>query len=132
MVKQMTVDEKVSVVSGQTSVANGCAGMIPGVERLGFPGICVQDGPNGLHGIQAVNGYAAAITVGAAWNKELAHARGVSMGLEAKAKGGELPTSAFQTLLIASAKVHYHSQQLVGANNRASRPYSLGWQKLGT
>jgi len=87
MVKQMTVDEKVSVVSGQTSVANGCAGMIPGVERLGFPGICVQDGPNGLHGIQAVNGYAAAITVGAAWNKELAHARGVSMGLEAKAKG---------------------------------------------
>ncbi|KAK1573015.1 glycosyl hydrolase family 3 N terminal domain-containing protein [Colletotrichum navitas] len=87
IVKQMTLDEKVSVVSGQTSVTNGCAGMIPGVPRLGFPGICVQDGPNGLHGVEAVNGYASAITVGAAWNKELAHARGVAMGLEAKAKG---------------------------------------------
>ncbi|GKT50518.1 putative beta-glucosidase M [Colletotrichum spaethianum] len=87
LVSQMTVDEKVSVTSGQTTTTNGCAGMIPGVPRLGFPGICVQDGPNGLHGIEAVNGYASAITVGAAWNRGLALARGYHMGLEAKSKG---------------------------------------------
>ena len=85
----MTMDEKVAVVSGQTNVTNKCAGMIPGVQRLGFPGICVHDGPNGLHGAEAVNGYASAITVGAAWNKELALARGYYMGLEAKVKGGK-------------------------------------------
>ncbi|UZP36626.1 hypothetical protein NXS19_004442 [Fusarium pseudograminearum] len=57
------------------------------VQRLGFPGICVNDGPSGLHGVEAVNGYAAGVTVAAAWNKELAHARGHHMGLEAKRRG---------------------------------------------
>lgn len=88
LVSQMIVDEKVSVTSGQTTTTNGCNGMIPGVQRLGFPGICVNDGPSGLHGVEAVNGYAAGVTVAAAWNKELAHARGYHMGLEAKRRGG--------------------------------------------
>lgn len=84
----MSIKEKVAVTSGQTTVTNGCAGMIPGVQRLGFPGMCLSDGPNGLREVEAVNGYASAITVGAAWNKELALARGYHMGLEAKSKGG--------------------------------------------
>ncbi|KAF5671691.1 glycoside hydrolase family 3 [Fusarium heterosporum] len=90
LVAQMSNEEKTAVISGQTNVTNGCAGMIPGVPRLGFPGICVSDGPNGLREVEAVNGYAAAVTVGAAWNKELALARGYYMGLEAKVKGGPL------------------------------------------
>ncbi|PCD31408.1 hypothetical protein AU210_011062 [Fusarium oxysporum f. sp. radicis-cucumerinum] len=87
LVAQMSIKEKVAVTSGQTTVTNGCAGMIPGVQRLGFPGMCLSDGPNGLREVEAVNGYASAITVGAAWNKELALARGYHMGLEAKSKG---------------------------------------------
>ncbi|RKK66573.1 putative beta-glucosidase M [Fusarium oxysporum] len=87
LVSQMTMDEKVSVASGQTTKSNGCNGMIPGVPRLGFPGICVNDGPSGLHGVEAVNGYAAGVTVAAGWNKELALARGRHMGLEAKRRG---------------------------------------------
>ncbi|KNB13474.1 hypothetical protein FOXG_20824 [Fusarium oxysporum f. sp. lycopersici 4287] len=88
LVAQMSIKEKVAVTSGQTTVTNGCAGMIPGVQRLGFPGMCLSDGPNRLREVEAVNGYASAITVGAAWNKELALARGYHMGLEAKSKGG--------------------------------------------
>lgn len=65
MVDQMTIDEKVSIVSGQTSTRNGCSGQIPGVPRLRFPAICVNDGPNRLHDIAAVNGYPSAITIGA-------------------------------------------------------------------
>ncbi|XP_014550271.1 glycoside hydrolase family 3 protein [Bipolaris victoriae FI3] len=87
IVDQMTIEEKVSVVSGQTSTTNGCVGQIPGVPRLGFPGICVVDGPNGLHGIAAVNGYPSGITIGATWNKTLALERGRFMGLESKVKG---------------------------------------------
>ncbi|KAF5970389.1 glycoside hydrolase family 3 protein [Fusarium bulbicola] len=83
----MTLDEKVSVTSGQTTTPNGCNGMIPGVPRLGFPGVCVNDGPSGLHGVEAVDGYAAGVTVAAAWNRDLAHARGRHMGLEAKRRG---------------------------------------------
>jgi beta-glucosidase len=95
IVEQMTLEEKVSVVSGQTSVTNRCSGMIPGVPRVGFPGICVADGPNGLHNIAAVNGYASAITVGATWNKELALDRGRSMGMESKVKGSEYNHDTF-------------------------------------
>lgn len=89
MVDQMTVEEKVSVVSGQTSAKDGCAGLIPGVPRLGFPGICVNDGPNGLHDMAAVNGYPSGITIGASWNKQLALERGQFMGMESKVKGGK-------------------------------------------
>jgi beta-glucosidase len=91
----MTIEEKVAVVSGQTNTTNGCAGMIPGVPRLGFPGICVSDGPNGLHGMTTVDGYASGITVGASWNKRLALERGYYMGLEAKAKGGTVACSSW-------------------------------------
>lgn len=127
----MTVEEKASVVSGQTSTVNGCSGMIPGVPRLGFPGICVQDGPNGLHGVEAVNGYAFAISVGAAWNKELAHKRGLHMGMEAKKKGGQ-STILFLGLVVSGfTKLSVYSQQLDRANNRPPWPHSFGWSKLG-
>ncbi|EMD96753.1 glycoside hydrolase family 3 protein, partial [Bipolaris maydis ATCC 48331] len=89
VVDQMTIEEKVSVISGQTSTTNGCSGQIPGVPHLGFPGICVNDGPNGLHDIAGVNGYPSAITIGATWNKTLALERGQYMGLESKVKGDE-------------------------------------------
>ncbi|KAI0528353.1 glycosyl hydrolase family 3 N terminal domain-containing protein [Xylaria digitata] len=87
MVAEMTVEEKVSVVSGGANATNGCAGTIAAVPRLGFPGMCLNDGPNGLHGTEAGNGYASGVTVGAAWNRELALARGHYLGLEAKRKG---------------------------------------------
>ncbi|KAF5682931.1 glycoside hydrolase family 3 [Fusarium denticulatum] len=43
--------------------------------------------PERPHGVEAVNGYAAGVTVAAAWNREFAHARGRHMGLEAKRRG---------------------------------------------
>jgi beta-glucosidase len=89
IVDQMTIAEKVSVVSGQKSALDGCSGLIPGVPRLGFPGICVNDGPNGLHDMAAVNGYPSGITIGATWNKQLALERGQFMGMESKVKGGK-------------------------------------------
>lgn len=48
VVDQMTIEEKVFVVSGQTSTKIGYAGQIPGVPCLRFPGICGNDGPSGL------------------------------------------------------------------------------------
>lgn len=89
LVTQMTINERIAIVSGQNETKNGCSGMIPGVSCVGSPGICLSSGPNGLHGVAAVNGYASAITVDAAWNKELALARGHHIGPEAKHLGGE-------------------------------------------
>lgn len=47
MVGDMTLEEKVSLTSG-TSSDTSCVGMVPAIERLGFPGICVSDAGQGL------------------------------------------------------------------------------------
>jgi beta-glucosidase-like glycosyl hydrolase len=128
IVGQMTIEEKVSVVSGQTSTTNGCAGQIPGVPRLGFPGICVNDGPNGLHGIEAVNSYASAITIGATWNKELAFQRGQSMGLESRVKGGEQMDAG---RILRASLTDTSSQQFAWTDSGPPWSRSHGWKKLG-
>ncbi|CAK7238293.1 hypothetical protein SEUCBS140593_010519 [Sporothrix eucalyptigena] len=86
LVGQMTLDEKVNLTAG-VSVSNGCSGNIPGIARLGFPGMCLSDAGNGLRNTDYVNAYASGISVGASWNRELAFDRGWYMGREFKTKG---------------------------------------------
>jgi beta-glucosidase len=65
LVAEMTLDEKVGLTSGVRTTSNGCGGIISAVPRLGFPGLCLQDGTNGVRGTDYVNAYPAAIHVGA-------------------------------------------------------------------
>jgi beta-glucosidase len=88
LVDQMTNEEKSNITTGLSPLTTSCGGEVAGVPRLGFPGMCLTDGPNGLHSQEAVAGYASGITVGASWNKDLALARAQNMGREARRKGG--------------------------------------------
>ncbi|KAJ5669522.1 hypothetical protein N7462_010592 [Penicillium macrosclerotiorum] len=85
-VGKLSDDEKVNLTAG-TSSKTGCSGFIQGIERLGFPGMCVSDAGNGLRGTDYVNGWSSGISVGASWNPELAHNRGKFMGKEFRKKG---------------------------------------------
>lgn len=85
----MTNEEKNNITYGYTSTTNGCSGTSGAVNRLGFPGLCLNDAENGVRGTEGVNAYPAAVHVGAAWDKNLAYNRGEYMGAEFKAKGGE-------------------------------------------
>ncbi|GKZ63055.1 hypothetical protein AnigIFM49718_010786 [Aspergillus niger] len=80
LVNQMTNEEKANTTSLSDSG-------VPAIPRLGFPGLRLHDGPNGLNALEEVTAYASGITVGASWNKDLAHARGQSMGKGARRKG---------------------------------------------
>jgi len=64
LVARMTLAEKVSLTGG-VRANNSCGGNIPAVERLGFPGMCLADGPAGVRAAENVNGYAAGIHAGA-------------------------------------------------------------------
>ncbi|EJT75135.1 hypothetical protein GGTG_08973 [Gaeumannomyces tritici R3-111a-1] len=86
LVAQMTVEEKVSMTAGAPS-STGCNGFVPGVARLGFPGLCLVDAGNGVRGTDFVNAYPSGLHVGASWNRELTHSRGTFMGGEARKKG---------------------------------------------
>ena len=47
LVDQMTLEEKVSLTAGAGS-GTSCVGFVPGISRLGFPGICLGDAGQGL------------------------------------------------------------------------------------
>ncbi|ORY68807.1 glycoside hydrolase family 3 protein [Pseudomassariella vexata] len=86
MVKNMTVEEKVSLTTG-TGAPNGCSGSIPAITRLGFPGLCLSDAGNGLRATDFVSGWPSGIHVGASWNRNLTRQRAVNMGGEFRTKG---------------------------------------------
>ncbi|KAB8216275.1 glycosyl hydrolase family 3 N terminal domain-containing protein [Aspergillus novoparasiticus] len=90
LVSQMSLEEKVSLTGGSKDSRNGCGGNIPAIDRLGFPGMCLQDGPNGIKGVELVNGYPSGIHVGASWNKSLAYKQAKAIGGEFRRKGATL------------------------------------------
>ncbi|OJD32056.1 glycoside hydrolase family 3 protein [Diplodia corticola] len=87
LVGQMTNAEKQNLSYGFSTTANGCSGTSGAAPRVGFPGLCLNDGPAGVRATELVNGYASGVAVGASWNRELARERGLAIGREARAKG---------------------------------------------
>ena len=87
LVGDMTLVEKVNVTTGTGWSMGMCVGNTGPVPRLGFPSLCLQDGPLGLRFADNITAFPAGITVGATWNKTLMYERGKAHGFEAKTKG---------------------------------------------
>ncbi|KAH8923646.1 glycoside hydrolase family 3 protein [Atractiella rhizophila] len=79
IVAQLTVEEKVGLVTGQVG---RCAGNLKPVERLGIGDICAQDGPAGVRPTTGVTQFPAGVTIAATWNRDLMYKRGKYMGQE--------------------------------------------------
>ncbi|KAI3397391.1 hypothetical protein diail_10841 [Diaporthe ilicicola] len=88
-VGQMTLEEKVNLTGG-TTTSTGCSGFIASIPRLNFPGLCLSDAGNGLRSVDYVSAWAAGWSVGASWNRALAHDRAVGMGQEFRKKGSNM------------------------------------------
>ncbi|KAK7715168.1 hypothetical protein SLS64_003865 [Diaporthe eres] len=88
-VGQLTLEEKVNLTGGITS-STGCSGFIASIPRLNFPGLCLSDAGNGLRSADYVSAWAAGWSVGASWNRALAHERAVGMGQEFYKKGSNV------------------------------------------
>ncbi|KAF2749107.1 glycoside hydrolase family 3 protein [Sporormia fimetaria CBS 119925] len=87
LVRQMTLVEKVNITTGTGWSMNMCVGNTGPVPRLGFPSLCLQDGPLGIRFADNATAFPAGVTVGATWNKELMYKRGRAHGKEARLKG---------------------------------------------
>ncbi|KAI0169643.1 glycoside hydrolase family 3 protein [Hypoxylon sp. FL1284] len=83
LVSQMTLAEKVNITAG----TGPCVGNTGSVLRLGFPQLCLQDGPLGVRTTDNITAFPAGITTGATFNKDLMYERGVALGEEFKGKG---------------------------------------------
>ncbi|KAF7425938.1 hypothetical protein PC9H_008300 [Pleurotus ostreatus] len=86
-IAQMTVDEKVGILTGVGQFNSRCVGDTHPVDRLGIPSICFQDGPAGLRLVKGVTGFPSGINTASTFSRRLMRARGVALGEESRGKG---------------------------------------------
>lgn len=93
LVSQMTLEEKVTQMSGDTRIS-GVYGTepwnVPGVERLGIPPFKMSDGPRGVGVHDGATAFPVAIARGASWDPDLEQRVGEAMGRELRAVGGNV------------------------------------------
>lgn len=68
-------------------------GNIIPIDRLGFSGLCLQDGPLAIRTVDYASTFPAGVTTAASWDRALMYERGAQMGAEFKAKGAHVALS---------------------------------------
>ncbi|KAK8085760.1 beta-glucosidase G [Apiospora hydei] len=89
-VSQLTPEEKADMVTG---AAGPCVGNIKRIERLGFNGLCLQDGPLSIRVADYASVFSAGVSAAASWDRKILYERGFAMGEEFKAKGAHVALS---------------------------------------
>lgn len=64
-----------------------CVGNTAPANSVGFPPLCLQDGPLGIRFADHSTAFPAGLTIGATWNRDLMQQRGAAHGNEARLKG---------------------------------------------
>jgi len=82
LIKQMTLEEKISLLGGDTDHFSTHA-----VKRLGIPKLTMADGPQGIRNYPPSCSFPCGAALAATWDTQLAAAYGNAMGLEARARG---------------------------------------------
>lgn len=87
MVDKMSLAEKVNITTGVGWAMDMCVGNTAPAVDVGFPALCLQDGPLGLRFTDHATSFPAGITVGATWNRLIMRRRGEEHARQAKLKG---------------------------------------------
>jgi len=87
LVERMTLVEKVNITTGTGWGMDLCVGTTGQAAQVGFPSLCLQDGPLGIRFADRSDALPAGITVGSTWNRNLMRKRGEAHGRQAKLKG---------------------------------------------
>ena len=86
LVSQMTIDEKIDLISGKGDGFHTAA-----IPRLGIPSISMADGPQGLRNVNGKNiestFFPCGVSAAASWNREALYDMGAGIGCAAKAHG---------------------------------------------
>ncbi|OAG38418.1 hypothetical protein AYO21_07401 [Fonsecaea monophora] len=87
LVERMSLVEKVNITTGTGWSMGLCVGNTAPAMSVGFPGLCLQDGPLGIRFADHATSFPAGITVGATWNRDLMRRRGAAHARQARLKG---------------------------------------------
>ncbi|KAL0257533.1 hypothetical protein SLS55_008347 [Diplodia seriata] len=83
----LTLEEKVSLLTG---APGPCVGNIAPIPRVGFKGLCLQDGPLAIRQADHASAFPAGLTAAASWDRSLIHERGRLLGEEFRGKGSQI------------------------------------------
>jgi beta-glucosidase len=86
-VSQLTLQEKSGMVTG---TPGPCVGNIIAIPRLGFPGLCLQDGPLAIRVTDYASVFPAGVSAAASFDRQLIYERGLAMGAEFRGKGAHI------------------------------------------
>ncbi len=98
LLSQMSLEEKVNLIRGGVEPADvyqGQAGFLPGVPRLGVPGLRMADGPPGLLTRIPAQAETATMGVAATWSRRTAEENGAVIGREARSLGIDVVLQPF-------------------------------------
>ncbi|EKG22356.1 Glycoside hydrolase family 3 [Macrophomina phaseolina MS6] len=87
LLSNLTLEEKVLMLTG---AAGPCVGNIAPIPRVGFKGLCLQDGPLGIRQADYASAFPAGLSAAASFDKDLIHERGKLIGEEFRGKGAHI------------------------------------------
>ena len=79
--------DKVNIVTGIGWTKGPCVGNTAAVSSIGYPSLCLQDGPLGVRYPSGVTAFPAGLQAASTWDISLINQRGAALGAEAKALG---------------------------------------------
>ena len=79
--------DKAGIVTGLGSEQGPCVGNTGAVSSIGYPSLCLQDGPLGIRFKQDVTAFPAGVMAASTWDTNLIYSRGNAIGAEAKGSG---------------------------------------------
>lgn len=71
-------------------MADLCVGNVGSIPRVGWRGLCMQDGPQGIRFADYVSYFTSSQVAAATWDRALIRERGHAMGSEARDKGADV------------------------------------------
>ena len=87
-VAQLSLNDKINIVTGIGWNAGGpCVGNTAAIGSIGYPSLCLQDGPLGVRYGGSVTAFTPGIQAGSTWDRTLIKQRGQFIGEEAKGCG---------------------------------------------
>ncbi|KAH7316988.1 glycoside hydrolase family 3 protein [Stachybotrys elegans] len=84
---RLSASEKVGIVSGVGWHDGNCVGNVSPVSSIGFPSLCLQDGPLGVRYASSVTAFTPGVQAASTWDRDLIRQRGQFMGEEARGTG---------------------------------------------
>ncbi|KAF2875343.1 hypothetical protein BDV95DRAFT_626797 [Massariosphaeria phaeospora] len=84
---KLSQNDKVGIVTGVGWQGGNCVGNTRAAGSIGYPSLCLQDGPLGIRYVMGATAFSAGIQAASTWDIDLIRERGAFIGAEAKQLG---------------------------------------------